>query len=224
MSIEISRPKYISFDVIGTLIYFEMRKSVEPMIKDQLDAEQLEAFFSRFSLDRYDEIMEYRPYDEILERSFRRTASRFGLEITDDQVATVQRDVLSWGAHADVPEPLAKMAEHFPLVGLSNADDRHLNAFIPRLGAPFHAVITAEQTGAYKPRFQAFEHMLKVLDAKPEDFLHISSHHLYDHVPMELLGFNNKVYLDRGYDIDIPEYGAQRVTSLDEVNEALGIK
>lgn len=223
MNFTLPTPKYISFDVIGTLIYFEMRKSVEPIIAKQLQADRIEEFFNRFRLDRYDEIMEYRPYDEILDRAYRRTCARFGIEVKDEDVATIQRDVISWGPHPDVPEPLAKMAEHFPLVALSNADDRHLDAFISRLGAPFHAVYTAEQTKAYKPRLGAFDFMLEQLEAQPEDFLHISSHQLYDHVPMAELGFTNKVFLDRGYDPDLPQYGAVRMTSLDEVNRALGI-
>lgn len=223
MSIDLPRPRFISFDVIGTLIHFQMRATVEPIVADRLGPERLDAFFDRFRLDRYDEIMEYRPYDEILDRSFRRTCARFGLDVADEHVAAIQRDVLTWGPHADVPAPLATMAEHFPLVALSNADDRHLAAFIPRLGAPFHAVYTAEQTGAYKPRLRSFEHMLRELDAEPHEFLHISSHQLYDHVPMAELGFTNKVFLDRGYDPDLPAYGAVRMTSLDEVNRALGI-
>ena len=223
MSIELPRPKYISFDVIGTLIYFEMRKTVEPIVKDRLSADQLEPFFADFSFIRFDEVLDYHPYDEVLDRSYRRACARYGLEVRDEDVAAIQRDVLEWGAHPDVPEPLAKMAEHFPLVALSNADDRHLNTFIPRLGAPFHAVYTAQQVGAYKPRVQAFDYMLAKLDAKPEEFLHISSHQLYDHIPMAELGFTNKVFLDRGYDPDLPQYGAVRMTSLDEVNRALGI-
>lgn len=223
MTTELPRPKYISFDVIGTLIYFEMRKTVEPIVADRLQGDQLEAFFADFSFIRYDEILEYRPYDEVLDRSFRRACARYGLEVRDEDVAAIQRDVLEWGAHPDVPEPLAKMAEHFPLVALSNADDRHLNTFIPRLGAPFHAVYTAQQAGAYKPRIQAFDYMLTQLDAQPSEFLHISSHQLYDHIPMAKLGFTNKVFLDRGYDPHVPEYGAVRMTSLEEVNAALGI-
>ena len=223
VSIELPRPKYISFDVIGTLIYFEMRKTVEPLLADRITGDDFEAFYDRFRLDRYDEVMEYRPYDQILDRAFRRTAAQFGVEVRDSDVATIIDDMRGWGAHPDVPAPLATMAEHFPLVALSNADDSHLAGFIPRLGAPFHKVITAEQTGAYKPRHRAFDYMLNELDAKPGDFLHISSHQLYDHIPMAELGFTNKVFLDRGYDPDLPHYGAVRMTSLDEVNRALGI-
>ncbi len=223
MPTELPRPKYISFDIIGTLIHYRMREIVEPRIADKLPADKMDEFFNRFRLDRYDEVMEYRPYDEILDRSFRRTCARYGIDVTWDDVYCIQCEFCTWDAHSDVIEPLAKMAEHFPLVALSNADDRHLADFIPRLGAPFHAVFTAEQAKAYKPRFAAFEYMLTQLDAKPEDFLHISSHQMYDHIPMHELGFTNKVFLDRGYDPDVPQYGAVRMTSLDEVNRALGI-
>ncbi len=223
MTLQLPRPKYISFDVIGTLISFEMRKTVEPIVSDRLHGETLEEFFRQFSFIRYDEIMEYRPYDEVLERSYRRVCARFGIEVGADDVAAILRDFAEWGPHADVPAPLAKMAEHFPLVALSNTDDRYLNAFIERLAAPFHAVLTAEQAGAYKPRIQAFDYMLDTLDAAPTDFLHIASHQFYDHIPMSKLGFTNKVFLDRGYDPDLPQYGAASVTSLDEVNRALGI-
>lgn len=224
MALELPRPKYISFDIIGTLIYFEMRKTVEPFVKDQLDPENLERFFKDFSFIRYDEILEYRPYGEVLEHSYQRICERYGLEAKPEHVAAIQHDVLEWGAHPDVIEPLQKMAEHFPLVALSNADDHYLNTFIPRLEAPFHAVYTAEQAQAYKPRVQAFDYMLKQLDAKPEDFLHISSHQFYDHFPMYHLGFRNLAFLDRGYDlVHVPEYGSVKFNSLDEINTALGI-
>ena len=42
--------------------------------------------------------------------------------------------------------------------------------------------------------------MLDQLNAKPEDFLHVSSHTRYDLMPMHDMGFRNLVLLDRGYD------------------------
>ncbi|WP_347344519.1 HAD-IA family hydrolase [Microbacterium sp.] len=223
MTVSLPRPKYISFDIYGTLIHYQMRETVQPMLADRLAGEEFERFFTRFRLNRFDEVLEYRPYDEVLERSYRRTCAMFDVEARDSDVAAIQAAVLTWGPHADVPAPLARMAEHFPLVALSNADDRHLAASIPTLGAPFHAVITAEQAGAYKPRLQAFDHMLTVLDATPDDFLHISAHQLYDVIPMLELGFTNNVYLDRGYDRSLTAFEGVRVRSLDEVNRALGI-
>ena len=222
--LELPRPKFISFDVYGTLIYFEMRAAVEEVLRDKIaPGPTFEAFITRFRANRFDEILEYRPYAEVLERSFRRTCAQFEIEVDDADVTAITEAIFTWGAHADVPAPLAKMAEHFPLVALSNADRRHLEVSIPRLGAPFHRVISAEECGAYKPRLRTFDYMLETLDAEPQDFLHIAAHQIYDHIPMQDLGFTNKVYLDRGYEPDLPQYGAVRVTSLEEVNRALGI-
>ena len=94
---------------------------------------------------------------------------------------------------------------------------------MPKLGADFHAVYTAEQAGFYKPRYQAFEYMLDQLGAKPEDFLHVSSHTRYDLMPADDLGFTNKVFLDRGYDPESPAYNYTTVKSLDELNSLLGL-
>ena len=223
MTLTLRRPKYISFDIYGTLIHYQLRATVEPLVAERLGADALEPFFERFRMNRYDEVMEYRPYDDILERSFRRTCEQFGIEASAEDVAAIQGALLTWGPHPDVPAPLAKLAEHFPLVAISNADDRHLAVSIPKLGAPFHAVLTAQQAGAYKPRLRAYDYLVESLECDPADILHIASHQRYDHIPMAELGFTNKVFLDRGYDPHLPEYGAVRVTSLDEVVDALGI-
>jgi 2-haloacid dehalogenase len=218
------RPKYISFDCYGTLIYFAMREATVPLIEDRLDGAGIERFLNLFRIYRYDEVLEYAPYDEILASSYTRTCRRFGIEVRPGDIEAITTSVATWVAHPDVPAPLAKMAEHFPLVILSNADDKHLAISVPKLGAPFHAVLTAEQAQAYKPRYQAFEYMFDTIGANPEDFLHISSHQRYDILPADDLGMTNKVYLDRGYDPELPAYNYLSVTSLDDVNAALGIR
>ena len=115
------------------------------------------------------------------------------------------------------------MGDNYKLVALSNADDSFLDISIPKLGADFHAVLTAEQAQAYKPRYQAFEYMLDTLNAKPEDFLHIASHTRYDMHPMHDMGFRNLWVLDRGYDPITGGYDYNAVKSLDEINKHLGL-
>ena len=122
-----------------------------------------------------------------------------------------------------MPAPLKLMGDNYKLVALSNADDSFLDISIPKLGANFHAVYTAEQAQAYKPRYQAFEYMLDTLNAKPEDFLHISSHTRYDIHPMHDMGFRNLWVLDRGYDPIGPGYDLTTAKSLDEINKHLGL-
>ena len=106
---------------------------------------------------------------------------------------------------------------------LSNADTSYLDVSVPKLGAEFHAVFTAEQSGFYKPRYGAFEYLLDQLDTPPEQFLHVSSHTRYDLMPCYDLGFTNTVLLDRGYDPPAPVYGYTKVDSLEELNGLLGI-
>ena len=159
----------------------------------------------------------------MLQDAFDRVCRKWGIESDPTAGKRFADGVRSWGPHPDVPAPLKKMGEHYKLVILSNADDSFLAESVPRLGADFHAVFTAEQAGYYKPRYAAFEYMLDQLDAKPEDFVHVSSHTRYDPLPMHDMGFRNLVLLDRGYDPVPPGYGLTVVKSLDELNTMLGI-
>ena len=218
------RPKYVSFDCYGTLISWPMTPITEDLVGDQIPAEKWAQFLAEFRGYRYDQVCgEYYSYEQVLQDAFDRVCKKWGVAADPNAGKRFADGVRSWDPHPDVVEPLKKMAEKYKLVILSNADDSVLADSVPRLGAPFHAVYTAEGAGYYKPRYGAFEYMLEQLDAQPEDFLHVSSHTRYDIMPMHDLGFRNLVYLDRGYDPDIPGYDYVRVRSLDEVNTLLGI-
>jgi 2-haloacid dehalogenase len=90
---------------------------------------------------------------------------------------------------------------------LSNAADEQIASNVDKLGAPFHAVFTAEQARAYKPRLAAFEYMLDRLGCGPQDILHVSSSVRYDLMPAHDLRVTNKVYVNRGYEPSTPYYG-----------------
>lgn len=218
------RPKYVSFDCYGTLINYEIDSTTRELVGDRLSAEDFTPFRRQFSKYRYDQVCgAYYPYRDVLHDAYARTCARWGLPVADDAGDRLAGAVKSWGAHDDVPAPLKTMAQNYPLVILSNADTSYLDVSVPRLGADFHAVYTAEQADAYKPRYQAFEYMVDQLDAQPEDFLHVSSHTRYDLMPADDLGFTNKVLLDRGYDPDSPAYNYTKVDSLDQLNRLLGL-
>ena len=218
------RPKYISFDCYGTLIFFDITPTTRLLIGDRLTEPEIQVFLRQFSKYRYDQVCgEFYSYEQVLHDAYARTCARWNLEVNEDAGAQLAAAALSWGPHPDVVEPLKKMAEHFKLVILSNADTTFLDVAVPKLEAEFHAVYTAEQAGFYKPRYEAFEYMVKQLDASPEDFLHVSSHTRYDVMPADDLGFDNKVYLERGYDPESPAYNYTTVQSLDELNTLLGI-
>ena len=224
MSTPTFRPTYVSFDCYGTLINWNTDSITRRLLADRLPEDQWPAFKKVFRGYRFDEVSgDYKPYEQILQNSFDRVCKRWGIGPTEGAGAEFAEAVRSWGAHEDVPAPLKLMGDNYKLVILSNADDSFLDVSVPRLGADFHSVFTAEQAQAYKPRYQAFEYMLDQLNATPEDFLHVSSHTRYDMMPMHDLGFPNLVLLDRGYDPATSGYGYVRAESLDEINSMLGI-
>jgi 2-haloacid dehalogenase len=202
-----------------------MTPITKELVGDQIPAEQWDQFVAEFRGYRYDQVCgEYYAYEQVLQDAFDRVCRKWGIESDPTAGKRLGDGVRSWGPHPDVVEPLKRMAEHYKLVILSNADTSFLAESVPRLEADFHAVFTAEQAGYYKPRYGAFEYMLEQLDAKPEDFVHVSSHTRYDVMPMHDMGFRNLVLLDRGYDPVTPGYDYVRVKSLDELNTMLGIQ
>jgi 2-haloacid dehalogenase len=218
------RPKYISFDCYGTLIDYQITPVTRALVSDRLTPDQFDQFVIDFRAIRYDQVCgTFYAYRQVLHDAYARTCKKWGLEVNEDAGERLSEAVLTWGPHPDVPGPLKKMSEHYPLVILSNADTSYLDVSVPKLGADFHAVYTAEQAGFYKPRYGAFEYMFEQLGASPKEILHVSSHTRYDLMPAYDLGVTHTVLLDRGYDPPAPVYGYTKVDSLDELNALLGI-
>ena len=219
-----SEPKYITFDCYGTLTAFGMSALTRELLADRVPADRIEEFLDDFEAHRLDEVVgAYKPYHQVINGALRRTAEKWRIEHRDSDGQAIYEAVPTWGPHPDVPEPLAVLADHYPLVILSNAADEQIQSNVDKLGAPFHAVYTAEQAQAYKPRFRAFEYMLDQLGCTPQDVLHVSSSLRYDLMPAHDLRITNKVYVNRGYEPSTPYYGYQEVKDLSGVPALLGL-
>jgi 2-haloacid dehalogenase len=217
-------PKYITFDCYGTLTAFGMSALTRQLIADRVPEERIEDFLDDFEAHRLDEVTgAYKPYDQVINDALRRTADKWGIEHRDADGRAIYEAVPTWGPHPDVPDALRTLASRYPLVILSNASDDQIGSNVEKLGAPFHAVFTAEQAQSYKPRFQAFEYMLDQLGVGPGDILHVSSSLRYDLMPAHDLRIANKVYVNRGYEPSTPYYGYHEVTNLTGLPPLLGL-
>ena len=217
-------PKYITFDCYGTLTAFGMSALTRELVADRIPAERIEDFLDDFEAYRIDEVMgDWKPYERIIADSLRRATQRWNIEYRDTDAKAIYEAVPSWGPHPDVPKPLAALAQRYPLVIFSNAADDQIMHNVDQLGAPFHAVYTAEQAKAYKPRLRAFEYMLEQLGCGPQDILHVSSSLRYDLVPAHDLRITNKVYVNRGYEPSTPYYGYHEVTDIAGLASLLGV-
>jgi 2-haloacid dehalogenase len=203
----IYRPKYISFDCYGTLTNFRMAEMAREIFPDRVPADRMEAFVKDFAGYRLDEVLgAWKPYREVVHNSIKRTCKRWGIEFRPEEALRVYQSVPTWGPHPDVPDGLAKIADKIPLVILSNAMNEQIHDNVRLLGAGFHAIYTAEQAQAYKPRAQAFEYMFDQLGCDPKDIMHVSSSFRYDQQPATDLGIGVRVFVGRGHEPSSPFY------------------
>jgi 2-haloacid dehalogenase len=201
------RPKFITFDCYGTLTKFHMTAMANEIFADRITPEQMPLFTADFAAYRLDEVLgAWKPYEVVIRDALRRTCQKWMVKFDIDEAKRFFDAVPTWGPHPDVPEPLKKVAEEFPLVILSNADDRQIHSNVALLEAPFTHVFTAQQAQAYKPRLQAFEYMIDSLNCNPEDLLHVSSSLRYDLMSAADMGIKHTVFVDRGHGPSSPNY------------------
>jgi 2-haloacid dehalogenase len=195
------RPKYVTFDCYGTLVHFDMAGAARRIYGEMLDEARMAAFIRSFAVYRMDEVLgAWKPYADVVGNALERACKKHGLPFRPEDGRRVYEEVPSWGPHPDVPEGLARVAKEIPLVILSNAMKDQLPSNVATLGAPFHMVITSEETGAYKPQMRGFEYMLEKLGCAPEDITHVSSSFRYDLMTAYDLGIRSKVWVNRGHD------------------------
>jgi 2-haloacid dehalogenase len=218
------RPKYITFDCYGTLTHFQMAEGAAKTFCAGLDEATKADVIRSFAAFRLDEVLgAWKPYADVVHNSVERTCKRHGIAFDPADARAIYESVPTWGPHPDVPAGLAKVAKEIPLVILSNAMDSQIQSNVDKLGAPFHAVYTAEQANAYKPRFQAFEYMFDMLGCGPEDILHCSSSFRYDLMSAHDLRITNKVWVNRGHEPANPYYGYVEIPDISGLPGVVGL-
>lgn len=219
-----TRPKFITFDCHGTLINFDMAGAARRLHGDTLSAPAMDKFIKDFSAYRLDEVLgAWKPYAEIVYNALERTSRANGVTFRPEDAQSIYEEVPTWGPHPDVPEGLAKVAKEIPLVILSNAMNSQIMSNVEKLGAPFHMVITAEETGTYKPQMNGFECMLDKLGCGPKDICHVSSSFRYDLMTAYDLGIDRKVWVNRGHEPANPFYEYTEIKGVNELPGVLGL-
>jgi 2-haloacid dehalogenase len=216
--------RFITFDCYGTLVNFQMARTIREVYGARLPADRAERFIKLASAFRFDEVLgPWKPYRDVIADATRRTATLMGIDYRDSDGAALYEAIGTWGPHPDVPEALRTLATRYPLVIMSNANDRQIPQNVAMLGAPFHKVLTSQQAGAYKPRLAAFLYMIEALGCRPEEIIHVSSSIEYDHRPAADLGIGTRIFVNRGHSWPQPGLGYHEVSDLSQVPGLLGI-
>jgi 2-haloacid dehalogenase len=218
------KPKFITFDCYGTLINFDMAGAAERCFTDRVAPQEMLAFTRDFARYRFDEVLgAWKPYYDVVSDALERTCKKWGVPWSKADSDFIYTDCASWGPHPDVPAGLAEVANAFPLVLLTNSMNDLIPHHVPRLGAPIHMTITAEDVGAYKPQMKGFEYMLDKLNCGPEEILHVSSSLRYDLMTCYDMGINNKVWVNRAHDAANPAYEYTEINGIGGLPAVLGL-
>lgn len=142
---------HVSFDVVGTLIDFE--GAITGVLGDiareagvTLDGE---AALSVYREARHDPEAGLFPDD--LGRCYGRIAARFALPDNDALRARVIEAVGDAAPFPDSAEALARLATRYRLIAMTNARRWAFERFSQKLGQPFWAAFTTDDTGTEKP-------------------------------------------------------------------------
>lgn len=218
-------PKFITFDCYGTLTNFsDMGGMARRIFSDRLKGDDLEKLVNLFSGYRFDEVLgPYKPYDQVLFNAIKRACKRMGIVCTTEEAESFYKAVPTWGPWPDVPDGLRRLSTKYKLVILSNTNDEIIMSNVDKLGAPFHAVFTAQQAQSYKPRMPGFEYMFEKLGCQPEDVLHVSSSMEYDIQTAEGLGIKHKVFVNRKKASTKAAFNYYEMDGIESLATALGL-
>ena len=185
----------------------------------------MDQFIRNFSGYRLNEVLgAWKPYADVVAGALERTCKVNNVPFRTEDAQRIYEEVPTWGPHADVPAGLMRMAQHIPLVILSNAMNSQIMSNVEKLGAPFFKVITAEDTGSYKPKMNGFDYMLDVLGCGPEDITHVSSSFRYDLMTAHDMGIKSKVWVNRGHEPANPYYGYTEIKDISGLPGVFGFE
>ncbi len=179
----------VSFDCYGTLIDWEagIAEYVAPRLaRAQADEARLPTvaeWVARWERIQFQMLRPYRPYREILMRSFDATMQHFGLESFVDDGPGLVRSLADWRPFPDTVAALRRIAKKRRLAIISNIDNLLLAQTLGHLLLPFTSLSTAEDAGAYKPDEKPFELALTRIGVEPDRILHAAFGWKYDLAP-----------------------------------------
>ena len=174
---------YVTFDVVGTLIDFEGAIKHGLTEIAALEGREIddEIALSVYRKARYEAGAQRYPDD--LGRCYSKVASHFDLPDTNAYRQLMIDRVGDAHPFPDSVEALAKLKVHYKLIAMTNARRWAFEKYEAKLGFPFWAGFTTDDTGTEKPDpaffHQVFEHVAEDGGGK-DDILHTAQSQYHD--------------------------------------------
>ena len=208
----------ISFDCYGTLIDWEsgILAAMQPvLVRHELVSSASEVLRAYARAESAVEAGAYRPYREVLRRTFAAMAKDLGFAPQAGELETFVEALASWPPFPDTVRSLRALAgAGCRLAVVSNIDEDLFEDSARALQVEFEFVITAASVGAYKPDPAVFEAALARMGLQPGRLLHVAQSRYHDIASARRLGIQT-VHVER----DAGRDGASATPELDEQAE-----
>jgi len=224
--------KYLTFDVVGTLIDFEGAIKgglaiIAAGMGQEIDGE---AALEVYRKARYEPGALRFPDD--LGRCYSKIAEAFGLPDTEENRRFMIEAVGGAGPFPDSANAMERLKRHYKLIAMTNARRWAYEEYAEKLGQPFFAGFTVDDTGCEKPDPAFFAHVFAFIEkdgGSKADILHTAQSQYHDIGISRRLGMTNawiqRRHAQKGYGGTIepeaftePDY---RFTSLAELADAV---
>ena len=180
----------LTFDCYGTLIDWGagLVEFLQPLLLRH-DAHVIDDFLLEFFAAAEPQAqVDGRAYRHVLREVLRRLGARLGFTPADEALEAFAASPGEWPAFADAPAALARLAERYALVVVSNIDNALFAKSAARLGVDFSHVVTAEDVGAYKPDERMFA-AAKAKVGEDARILHVAQSLYHDIAPATAFGW-----------------------------------
>lgn len=176
------RTTWLTFDCYGTLIdwetgirhFFATLPGTDGLDKETLLAEWEEIQFRMIAGG-------YKPYRGILAASLRETLQARGLPSAPEKEAEFADALTHWTPFPDTNPALEELKSRGFLLGIiSNIDDELLARTLRQFTVRFDMLVTAQQSGAYKPAANSFKLALEHIVSPPDEVTHVAFGDRYD--------------------------------------------
>ena len=186
--------KYLTFDVVGTLIDFEcgIKDCLSDIGKEAGVTVDGEEALELYRAGRYSADADL--FSDDLVRVYLAIAPELGLPAEAKYGERLRDSAKGWNGCADSAEALARLAKRYRLIAMTNARRWAFEHFSRELGNPFYAAFTADDTGTEKPDPAFFEKVFAFVAAEgnsKDDILHVAQSQYHDIGISRKLGLTN---------------------------------
>lgn len=195
--------RWVSFDCFGTLIdWWHGIATSADLLWPGRGADVLDGY------NRHEPAVQAEQpglrYRAVLAEALRRAASDLGLPLSDDDATVLGTTIPYWPVFPDTRAALAQLRDAgWHLALLTNCDRDIIAETQRRLQVPVDVVITAEDSGAYKPADNHFDRFRAAFGAGSQRWVHVAQSYFHDIVPAHRLGLP-RVWINRTGDPSDP--------------------